>query len=167
LTVMTTLMFWGILSLYGPQVFAYVRLQVGVDQIAADVAALRADVLEWRSAEGVLEDRDGYSYALTPVSRSLPLITATFYLRRTEAGANCTATNVIPMFEGSRHIPRAGRMVTEMVQIGTDWTVVEIQAEVPRALSNGRAVMWLVVDYVCQEGVVRDQTSPVVFEFTE
>ena len=167
LTVVLPMAFWVFATLFGDQVFGYLREQVGVNELAAKFDGLQGEVRLLTGEDRVLLTRPLGSAVDSPVSRAEPILTATYVVRRTLAGAACRITKATPMFEGVRNIRRVGVFRTPLTDVGTDWQAIEIMVDVPVELASGRAWVWLDVEYECPEGPRRDETEALMFMFTE
>jgi hypothetical protein len=120
-----------------------------------------------QNEDGIISVQPPRSYAITPVSKRDPIVHATYYARRTERGVPCTAEKVVFIFSGSKNNPKPGELLTEIMQVGRDWGVLEVDVKVPDVISTGPVIMAAQVTYTCPWGTETDDLPPLQFILTD
>lgn len=149
---------------YGGVIMQTVRDVVGTTDVVARVERIERILTD---EDGVIAAREGFAYAMSPVSKADNLVILHYSLRLTRQSQGCRAVSASIIFEGQRHIRRMGQMLTQVPEVGPEWTEIEVRASVPPEVALGRVVVWLALDYDCPEGRRQDKTPNVAFDLVE
>jgi hypothetical protein len=136
-------------------------------ELVRDVLGITELHLMVQNEDGIISVQPPRSYAITPVSKRRPIVYATYYARRTERGVPCTAEKVVFIFSGSKNSPKPGELLTQIMQVGRDWGVLEVEVKVPDSISTGPVIMAAQVTYSCPWGTETDDLPPLQFILTE
>jgi hypothetical protein len=150
-----TFIFAGVMYLWGPSLQTWAQSWLGVTEIKEQIA-------EISGTNRVTVQPDGMSYVREPVILGQPL-TLVLHIGRTEVGAACILTEVIPLFTDDFGTTIAGERRNPSQQLGPQVVRRELTLPMPATLRPGHATLMLQLEYNCGGVTVFETTHPVQF----
>lgn len=151
----------GAWTFYGGKVVSFLRLELGIDNLAQEVRTLSGE-------DRIIRQPRGYSYVEEPVYEGDEVFVVN-HLSRTSLGKACTFEGGSSIFEDARGIKLGGSSFGPITQLGEHPESIRLGLKMPRGLQLGRVGVHLVLKYTCPtaEGGSEtrfDKTETLFFE---
>lgn len=137
-----------------------------LNTVEQSVDQLSRDMLRQQGEDKVIRETPGLTYVSEPVYQG-ELITFNFQGQRTALGADCALVSTQAIFTDTLNAPTPGEVMPANINLSINPSLARPQYKVPRNIRPGRVTVFLVLQYLCGDQNVTDQTSTVAFELLE
>lgn len=155
LAVLGTVLWAGVIALYGEQLRSNVRDWTGLTEITETLD-------EITGADRIIHEEPDMSYVREPIY-SGDKLTLVLFMGRTDRGADCRFLGATPLYTDDYGVTMSGPAIQPIRQIEKTTSRLELELEVPSRLNPGHAIVQLQLEYDCDGRVFFEMTTPEPF----
>jgi hypothetical protein len=151
-----TVLFYGIMTIYGPYIKREAQEWLGITDIGEALVELTGQ-------DRITQQPAGLSYVREPVhvGDNIQLV---IYIGRTARGQDCQLLELIPIYTDDGGIVYAGERRNPSEQLGSAVVRRELSLNYPDGLRTGRTSLVLQLQYNCNGETIFETTEPVHFQ---
>jgi hypothetical protein len=146
----------GVWAIYGGNVTAFLRSELGIDDLSTQIRTLAGE-------DRIIRQPTGLSYVSEPVHVGETVV-LNLVLQRTTRGMSCRFLGGQSLFRDASGIVTPGSPISPMQQVTDQQTRIRLDITPPPTLRDGRVELHISLEYECQGERVFDKTDVVTFE---